>query len=155
MLLQSSARRTLCSVTVDPLMLSTESLNEINREIAKYPEGQARAPRCWPRFESPRIECGWLSADVMEYVADLLEIEPVKVADGRDVFTPCMNLAPVGRYKISLCTQYLLRTERVSGRCRPYFPGDSILVLGKRPRMAVSHLRKSNAWPPAVAHRQH
>lgn len=83
-------------------MLSTESLSEINREIAKYPEGQARAA-VLAALRIAQDECGWLSADVMEYVADLLEIEPVKVAEVATFYT-MYDLAPVGRYKISLCT---------------------------------------------------
>lgn len=83
-------------------MLSTESLNEINWEISKYPEGQARAA-VLAALRIAQDECGYLSADLMEYIADLLEIEPVKVAEVATFYT-MYDLKPVGRHKISLCT---------------------------------------------------
>ncbi len=83
-------------------MLSSEALQEINSEIAKYPDDQARAALL-AALRIAQDECGWLSEEVMEYVAGLLKIEPVKVAEVATFYT-MYDLQPIGRHKISLCT---------------------------------------------------
>ncbi len=83
-------------------MLSSQALNEINGEIAKYPDGQERAA-VLAALRIAQHECGWISSETMTYIADLLHIEPAKVAEVATFYT-MYDLQPVGRYKISLCT---------------------------------------------------
>ena len=83
-------------------MLSTEALSEIRSEINKYPQGHQRAA-VMAALRIAQDEHGWLSAELMKYVADLLEIEPIKVAEVATFYT-MYDRQPVGRYKISVCT---------------------------------------------------
>ncbi len=83
-------------------MLSSQALAEINGEIAKYPEEQARAA-VLAALRIAQDECGWLSVDLMAHIAELLKIEPARVAEVATFYT-LYDLQPVGRHKISLCT---------------------------------------------------
>lgn len=83
-------------------MLSADALAQINSEIAKYPEGHARAA-VMAALRIAQEECGWVSANVMEFIADYLNIEPIKVAEVA-TFYSMYDREPIGRHKISLCT---------------------------------------------------
>ena len=83
-------------------MLSADALAQINVEIAKYPEGHARAA-VMAALRIAQEECGWVSANVMEFIADYLNIEPIKVAEVA-TFYSMYDREPIGRHKISLCT---------------------------------------------------
>jgi NADH-quinone oxidoreductase subunit E len=45
---------------------------------------------------------GWLSADTMDYVASLLQLEPIEVYEVA-TFYSMYNLKPVGRYLFEVC----------------------------------------------------
>ncbi len=83
-------------------MLSQEALVEINSEVAKYPDGQERAALL-AALRIAQNECGWISVDTMTYIAGILSVEPAKVAEVATFYT-MYDLKPIGRYKISLCT---------------------------------------------------
>ena len=83
-------------------MLSQEALVEIDSEVAKYPDGQERAALL-AALRIAQDECGWISIDMMTYIAGILSIEPAKVAEVATFYT-MYDLKPIGRYKISLCT---------------------------------------------------
>ena len=83
-------------------MLSQEALVEIDGEVAKYPEGQQRAALL-AALRIAQDECGWISVDMMTYIAKILSVEPAKVAEVATFYT-MYDLNPIGRYKISLCT---------------------------------------------------
>ena len=83
-------------------MLSADALAQINAEIAKYPEGHARAA-VMAALRIAQEEGGWVSVDVMELIADYLQIEPIKVAEVA-TFYSMYDREPIGRHKISLCT---------------------------------------------------
>ena len=83
-------------------MLSHEALVEIESEVAKYPNGQERAALL-AALRIAQNECGWISVDMMTYIAGILSVEPAKVAEVATFYT-MYDLKPIGRYKISLCT---------------------------------------------------
>ncbi len=83
-------------------MLSVKAQDEIRFEIEKYPQGHARAA-VMAALRIAQDEHGWVSREVMEFVADFLEMEPIKVAEVATFYT-MYDLKPVGRHKISLCT---------------------------------------------------
>lgn len=83
-------------------MLSQEALVEIDSEVAKYPDGQERAALL-AALRIAQNECGWISVDMMTYIAGILSVEPAKVAEVATFYT-MYDLKPIGRYKISLCT---------------------------------------------------
>ncbi|MDJ0955589.1 MAG: NADH-quinone oxidoreductase subunit NuoE [Arenicellales bacterium] len=83
-------------------MLSEQSQNEIDREIAKYPPEQKQAA-VMAALRIAQSERGWLSEEIIDYVADRLEIPSIRAAEVA-TFYSMYDLQPVGRHKISLCT---------------------------------------------------
>ena len=83
-------------------MLSKESLTMIDREIAKYPAGR-QASAVMAALRIAQEEHGWLSEALMDYVAALLTMRPIEVYEVAS-FYAMYDLKPVGRHKISVCT---------------------------------------------------
>jgi NADH-quinone oxidoreductase subunit E len=83
-------------------MLSKESLDQVKREIAKYPPGH-RLPAVMAALRIAQDEHGWLSVPLMDYVADLLGIRPIQVYEVASFYS-MYDLKPVGKHKISVCT---------------------------------------------------
>jgi NADH-quinone oxidoreductase subunit E len=83
-------------------MLTTDSLKRIDREIAKYPPDQKQSAVMGALIIA-QDEKGWLSSEVMDFVARYLEMPPVAVYEVA-TFYSMYNLKPTGRHKITLCT---------------------------------------------------
>lgn len=83
-------------------MLSPQSEHEIDLEIAKYPPDRKQAAVMAALMIAQR-ERGWLNEEILQYVARRLEIPVIRVAEVA-TFYSMYELAPVGRHKISLCT---------------------------------------------------
>ncbi len=83
-------------------MLSKDSLDQIKREIAKYPPDQKQSA-VMAALRIAQDEHGWLSVPLMDYVADLLGMRPIAVYEVA-TFYSMYDLKPVGKHKISLCT---------------------------------------------------
>ena len=83
-------------------MLTTDSLKKIDREVAKYPPGH-KASAVIAALAIAQDEKGWLSTEVMDYVADYLEMPPIAVYEVA-TFYEMFNTQPTGRYKLTLCT---------------------------------------------------
>ena len=84
------------------MMLGAESLQKIDREIAKYPSDQKQSA-VMAALRIAQMEKGWLSGETMNFVAAYLDMEPIAVYEVASFYN-MYNLAPVGRYKITLCT---------------------------------------------------
>ncbi|MBI5612764.1 MAG: NADH-quinone oxidoreductase subunit NuoE [Gammaproteobacteria bacterium] len=83
-------------------MLSKESLDQVNREIAKYPPDRKQSA-VMAALRIAQEEHGWLSEPLMDYVAGLLELRPIQVYEVA-TFYSMYDLKPVGRHKICVCT---------------------------------------------------
>lgn len=83
-------------------MLSPESLALIDQEIAKYPVEQKQSA-VMSALRIAQVELGWLSRDAIEYIANYLGM-PAIAAYEVATFYNMYELAPVGRNKITLCT---------------------------------------------------
>jgi NADH-quinone oxidoreductase subunit E len=83
-------------------MLTTDSLQKIEREIAKYPPNQKQSA-VMSALIIAQDEKGWLSTETMDYVAKYLGMPPVQVYEVASFYT-MYNLKPTGRYKLTLCT---------------------------------------------------
>ena len=83
-------------------MLSKDSLDQIKREIAKYPPDQKQSA-VMAALRIAQDEHGWLSVPLMDYVAELLGMRPIAVYEVA-TFYSMYDLKPVGKHKISLCT---------------------------------------------------
>lgn len=83
-------------------MLSETAISQIRSEIAKYPEGRQQAA-VMAALRIAQDEHGWVSPEVMERVADMLDLEPIQVSEVASFYT-MYDERPVGRHKIYLCT---------------------------------------------------
>ena len=83
-------------------MLTTDSLKRIDREIAKYPPEQKKSA-VMSALIIAQDEKGWLSNEVMDYVAQYLGMPPVAVYEVASFYT-MYNLKPTGRHKLTICT---------------------------------------------------
>ncbi len=83
-------------------MLGSESLKKIDKEVAKYPPDQKQSA-VMAALRIAQEEKGWLSPETMGFVADYLDMEPIAVFEVASFYN-MYNLEPVGKYKITLCT---------------------------------------------------
>jgi len=83
-------------------MLTTDALRKIDREIAKYPSGQKQSA-VMAALAIAQDEMGWLAPETMDFVAKYLGMPPVAVYEVAS-FYAMYNRRPVGRYKITICT---------------------------------------------------
>jgi NADH-quinone oxidoreductase subunit E len=81
---------------------SAEKLKKIEELIARYPEGKSKSA-ILPILHEAQEEFGnWLSTDAMDYVAELLKLEPIEVYEVA-TFYSMYNLKPVGKYLFEIC----------------------------------------------------
>ena len=83
-------------------MLSTEALKKIDCELAKYPEDQRRSA-IMSALRIAQNQHGWLSNELIEYVANYLQIPPIQALEVA-TFYGMYDLKPVGKYKLTVCT---------------------------------------------------
>src|SRR5215468_4295851 len=118
------------------------------REIAKYPEGrQASAviPLLWRAQEQAG---GWTSRKAIEYVADLLDMAPIRVLEVATFYTMFL-LEPAGRKAhVQWCgtTPCLLRGGEEIKR---FASGASTMSRFTCRSTAISRGKRSSAWAPA------
>jgi NADH-quinone oxidoreductase subunit E len=82
--------------------LSAESLARIDREVAKYPAEQ-RQSAVLAALAIVQDQFGWVPLPAQEEVAAVLQMAPVAVYEVA-TFYHMFNLSPVGRHKITVCT---------------------------------------------------
>ncbi|CAH2792102.1 MAG: NADH-ubiquinone oxidoreductase chain E (EC [uncultured Caballeronia sp.] len=83
-------------------MTSAEGLKEIDRAVAKYPTEQKQSA-VMAALAVAQEEHGWLSPELMQFVADCLSMPSVAVQEVATFYT-MYELKPVGKHKITLCT---------------------------------------------------
>jgi NADH-quinone oxidoreductase subunit E len=83
-------------------MLSPEALKEIDRALGKYPADQKQSA-VMAALAIAQSEHRWLSPELIEFVANYLDMPPVAVQEVATFYT-MYETAPVGQYKITLCT---------------------------------------------------
>ena len=83
-------------------MLTTESLKRIDREVAKYPADRKQSAIV-ASLAIAQEEKGWLANETIELVANYLGIPPISAYEVA-TFYSLFNLQPVGKYKLTVCT---------------------------------------------------
>ena len=84
------------------MTLSAASLQKIDQEVAKYPADQKQSA-VMSALIIAQDEKGWLSSELMDYVAKYLGMPPVAVYEVATFYT-MYNLKPTGRHKLTICT---------------------------------------------------
>jgi NADH-quinone oxidoreductase subunit E len=94
--------RRLAAEQPEAFAFTPENLEWAKAQIGKYPEGrQASAvlPILWRAQEQMG---GWLPEPALRYVADMLDMAPIRIYEIATFYT-MFNLAPVGRYYVQVC----------------------------------------------------
>lgn len=84
------------------MQFSDTTLTLVNKIIKRYPEGKQKSALL-PVLHLAQAEFdGWLSPEVMDYVAGLLSIKPIEVYEVA-TFYSMYNLRPVGKCLLEVC----------------------------------------------------
>jgi len=83
-------------------MLSADALIQIDREIAKYP-AERKLSAVMAALRIAQLEKGWLAPETIDYVAGYLDIPPIAAYEVASFYN-MYELKPVGKYKITVCT---------------------------------------------------
>lgn len=84
------------------MVLSPESQARIDKAVAKYPPDQKQSA-VMAALTIAQDEKGWLASETMDFVAQYLGMPAIAVYEAAS-FYGMYNLAPVGRNKITICT---------------------------------------------------
>lgn len=85
-----------------PMILTPEALARIDREVQKYPAAEKQSA-VMAALAIAQDEKGWLSTETMDFVAQYLGMPAIAVYEVAS-FYAMYNLKPVGRCKLTLCT---------------------------------------------------
>lgn len=83
-------------------MLSQDALKKIDREVAKYPADQKQSA-VMAALAIAQDEKGWLAKETIAFVAQYLDIAPMAAYEVASFYN-MYELAPVGQYKLTVCT---------------------------------------------------
>ena len=83
-------------------MLSADSLRKIDQAIAKYPPEQKQSA-VMAALTVAQDEKGYLSPQVMDFVAGYLGMAPIAVYEVAS-FYAMYDVKPVGKHKLCICT---------------------------------------------------
>jgi NADH-quinone oxidoreductase subunit E len=84
------------------MKFSDDNLKEVQRIINFYPDGKQKSAVIPVLHLAQKEFGGWLSAETMDYVASLLQMEPIEVYEVA-TFYSMYNLKPVGKYMFEVC----------------------------------------------------
>jgi len=84
-------------------LLTAESRARIDAWIGKYPADQKQSAVLSALQVAQQQNSGWVSRDLMDAVADYLDMPPVSVYEV-GTFYSMIELEPVGRHMVALCT---------------------------------------------------
>ena len=81
---------------------SPEKLSRVKELKGRYPEGKSKSAILDVLHIAQQANGGWLDVVMMDYVAQLMEIEPIEVYEVA-TFYSMYNLKPVGKYIFEVC----------------------------------------------------
>jgi len=81
---------------------TSEQLQEVQRLVSRYPEGREKSALIPVLHLAQDTFGGWLSTDVMDYVASLLQLKPIEVYEVASFYS-MFNLSPVGKHLLEVC----------------------------------------------------
>ena len=81
---------------------SKEKLDKVNELISRYPKGKHKSALLPILHLAQHENGGWLNVSTMDYVATLLDIQPIEVYEVA-TFYSMYNRQPVGKYIFEVC----------------------------------------------------
>ena len=83
-------------------VFSDEAMQTVQKIIKRYPEGKHKSA-VLPILHVAQAEFGgWLSPETMDYVASVLNIQPIEVYEVASFYS-MYNLKPVGKCQLEVC----------------------------------------------------
>ena len=83
-------------------LLCDASMQQINHELSKYPADH-RQSALMAALRIAQDEHGWLSEELIEFVAGVIGAPPIKAYEVA-TFYSMYDLSPTGKHKVCLCT---------------------------------------------------
>ena len=84
------------------IKFNDQKLKEVEQIIQRYPDGKQKSALIPVLHLAQEEFGGWLSAETMDYVASVLNLQPIEVYEVA-TFYSMYNLKPVGRYLFEVC----------------------------------------------------
>src|SRR5690349_4491084 len=84
------------------IAFSQEKLDQVKEIVARYPEGKHKSALIPVLHLAQEEFGGWLSYETMDYVASVLNLQPIEVYEVA-TFYSMYNLKPVGRHIFEVC----------------------------------------------------
>jgi NADH-quinone oxidoreductase subunit E len=84
-------------------LLSEQTRAEIDHWVAKFPPGRQRSASLAALRAAQEQNQGFLSADLMDAVAEYLKLPPVQVYEVASFYS-MFEIHPCGRHHVSICT---------------------------------------------------
>ncbi|MFK5088283.1 NAD(P)H-dependent oxidoreductase subunit E, partial [Klebsiella pneumoniae] len=101
---------------------SESQMAEFNRLVSHYPEGKQKSALLPVLHLAQNSFGGWLSSETLDYVAELLQIQPIEVYEVA-TFYSMYNSKPVGKYMFEVCQ---------TGPCMINGSDDIIAYIGEK-----------------------
>ena len=86
---------------IEEIKFTDDRLSEAHRYISHYPEGRQKSA-ILPIMHLAQAQWGWLSPQVMDYIAQILSLEPIEVYEVATFYT-MFHLHPTGKYVMEVC----------------------------------------------------
>lgn len=103
-----------------PFEFSPENHDAARQIIGKYPAGRQASALLPLLHLAQRQNGGWLTMPALDYIAELLEMPPIRVYEVATFYT-MFKLRPIGRYHIEICTNlpcWLRGSDEIIETCR-------------------------------------
>lgn len=84
------------------VQFTEDKMAKVREMIDRYPEGKQKSALIPLLHLAQETFGGWLSVETMNYVAELLKLEPIEVYEVA-TFYSMFNLKPVGKYMFEVC----------------------------------------------------
>ncbi len=84
------------------MTFSQEKLDKVKELISHYPQGKQKSALLPILHLAQQEFGGWLDVNTMDYVASLLQLQPIEVYEVA-TFYSMYNLKPVGKYIFEVC----------------------------------------------------
>lgn len=84
------------------VQFSQEKLNKVNELVSHYPQGKQKSALLPVLHLAQQEFGGWLDVNTMDYVAGLLQLQPIEVYEVA-TFYSMYNVKPVGKYIFEVC----------------------------------------------------
>ena len=89
-------------ITRSQIRFSDEALATIKKLMGRYPEGKSKSALLPVLHVAQAEGNGWLSPEVMDYVAELMGLQSIEVYEVASFYS-MYNLAPVGKCVLDVC----------------------------------------------------